>query len=136
MLELIDRQPAVDVQESEYKRLLGYPGDHVLAGACRELADQSRHWYASNGHPWIYARLTDRLDLTGERLQVNGTSFPCKRLHHQLDAVQAHAAVLVAVSAGPECEEHARQLWLEEKPDEYFFMEMYGSAVVEHLITL
>jgi hypothetical protein len=43
--------------------------------------------------------------------------------------------MLVAVSAGRECEEKARQLWLEEKPDEYFFLEMYGSAVVEHLVT-
>ena len=25
---------------------------------------------------------------------------------------------------------------LEEKPDEYFFLEVYGSAVVEHLITM
>ena len=27
-----------------------------------------------------------------------------------------------------------QQLWREEKPDEYFFLEMYGSAVVEHLV--
>jgi hypothetical protein len=42
--------------------------------------------------------------------------------------------VLVAVSAGPECEEHARELWNEGKPDEYFFLEIYGSAVVEDLV--
>ncbi len=44
--------------------------------------------------------------------------------------------MLVAVSAGGECEEHAQQLWRESKPDEYFFMEMFGSAVVEHLVTV
>ena len=44
--------------------------------------------------------------------------------------------VLVAVSAGGECEEHAQQLWRESKPDEYFFMEIFGSAVVEHLVTV
>ncbi len=43
--------------------------------------------------------------------------------------------MLVALSAGKEFEEKALQLWEEGKPDEYFFLEMYGSAVVEHLIT-
>ncbi|MEI9973362.1 MAG: hypothetical protein WDO73_15760, partial [Ignavibacteriota bacterium] len=27
-------------------------------------------------------------------------------------------------------------MWLDEKPDEYFFLEIYASAVVEQLITL
>jgi hypothetical protein len=49
-------------------------------------------------------------------------------------AARAHDIVLVAVSAGKQCEEHARKLWQEDKPDEYFFLEIYGSAVVEYLI--
>jgi len=44
--------------------------------------------------------------------------------------------VLVAVSAGQECEEHARQLWEEGKPDEFYFLKVFGSAVVEHLVTV
>src|SRR5262249_33732972 len=48
----------------------------------------------------------------------------------------SHAAVLVAVSAGRQLEEEAQKLWREEKPDEYFFLEVYGSAVVEHLTTM
>jgi hypothetical protein len=43
---------------------------------------------------------------------------------------------LVAVSAGPELEEEAQRRWRDSLPDEYFFLEMYGSAVVEHLTTL
>ncbi len=62
--------------------------------------------------------------------------FFSTRLHEQLLEDQAHTAVLAAVSAGGECEEKARQLWLEEKPDEYFFLEVFGSAVVEHLVTI
>ncbi len=37
------------------------------------------------------------------------------------------------MSAGEELEAESQRLWQEEKPDEYFFLEMYGSAVVEHL---
>ncbi len=53
-----------------------------------------------------------------------------------LEQAGADSAFLVAVSAGGELEQQAQNLWLEEKPDEYFFHEVYGSAVVEHLITM
>ncbi len=43
--------------------------------------------------------------------------------------------MLVAVGAGQEAEEESRRLWEDEKPDEYFFLEIFGSAVVEHLTT-
>ena len=136
MFELIDTEPDSNVQESEYKRLLGFPGDYVLEGRSRELADNTRQWYAQNGRPWIYARQIEGLELAGERLHVNGTVFSSRQLHDNFNAAQVHSAMLTAVSAGRECEVKARELWQEGKPDEYFFMEMYGSAVVEHLVTV
>jgi hypothetical protein len=135
MLELFDIEPQTNVQEAEYKRLLGYPGSYELTNQAGELAERTRNWYAKNGRPWIYARQTERLDLSNGRLRIDGVDFSSRRLHDQLVEAQADTAVLVAVSAGSECEEKARQLWEEEKPDEYFFLETYGSAVVEHLIT-
>jgi len=134
MLELIDTNPNVNVQESEYKRLLGFPAHHELAGRARELADWARRWYTEQGRPWIYARQTDGLALVDGQVRINGAAFSSGRLYDQLADVQADNAVLVAVSAGKQCEEEALQLWREEKPDEYFFLEVYGSAVVEQLI--
>ncbi len=136
MFELIDPHPPVQVQEAEYQRLLGYPKHHAPDGRARELADWARAWYAENGKPWIYARQTGGLELKNKRLRMHGTEFSSERLHDQFVVAHAHMALLVAVSAGRECEEKARQLWQEGKPDEYFFMEMYGSAVVEHLVTV
>jgi hypothetical protein len=96
----------------------------------------ARNWYAENGKPWIYARETERFDIANGRLCFECVDFSSRKLHEQLREAQAHTAILVAVSAGKECEEMARQLWLEEKPDEYFFLEVFGSAVVEHLVTI
>ncbi len=134
-LQLIDLQPDTSVQEAEYSRLLGYPPHHVPEGRALELVHWAREWYSKNGRPWIYARQSQSLELAGERVRIDGASFSSKQLRDQLDAAKAHTSVVVAVSAGPECEEKARQLWQEGKPDEYFFLEMYGAAVVEHLIT-
>ena len=56
MLEVADPKPEVAVQEAEYRRLLGYPRDHELAGRALELAEGARAWYATHGRPWWYAR--------------------------------------------------------------------------------
>ncbi len=133
-MEILDLKPNVDVQEAEYKRLLGFPSSYVFEGRVRELADWARKWFRENGRPWIYARQAD-FELADERLRINGAVLNSKRLHDQLLDAQATEAMLVMVSAGKECEEKAGELWREGKPDEYFFLEVFGSAVVEHLVT-
>jgi hypothetical protein len=134
MIEWSDAEPDLNVLEAEYKRLLGFPSDYALEGRARELANWARHWYAENGRPWIYAREVE-LSFTAGDVRLDGMTFTAERLHSQLNDAQADRVALVAVSAGKECEERARQLWLEGKPDEYFFLEIFGSAVVEHLVT-
>jgi hypothetical protein len=136
MIELVDTLPDVNVQPAEYKRLLGYPADHMLDGRARELIDWARSWYIRHGRPWVYARHAENLAIENGSIEIDGASFISSRLQTTLQQADSHAAVLVAVSAGPELEAEAQKLWLEEKPDEYFFLEVYGSAVVEHLTTM
>jgi hypothetical protein len=136
MFELFETNPPVNVEESEYQRLLGYPENHVLDARPRELADWARQWFSKNGKPWFYARQLDTLELKDGKLRIAGTEFSSRKLRDQFVEAQADSVLLVAVSAGKECEEKARQLWQEAKPDEYFFMEMFGSAVVEHLVAV
>jgi len=133
---LIDTNPRVEIQEAEYQRLLGYPKNYVLEGRARELANEAEAWFSKNGRPWISARETTSLELKNGGACIEGTEFSSKKLREILSEAEAHSALLVAVSAGKECEEHARQLWNEGKPDEYFFLETYGSAMVEQLITV
>jgi len=136
MIEFANTPPKVDVALAEYKRLLGYPHDFELADRSAELVDAARTWYATHGRPWVFARKSDSLDLADGRVCIDGVWFESERLYATLAQAEANSVVLVAASAGPELEQAAQQLWLEEKPDEYFFLEVYGSAVVEHLITM
>jgi len=136
MIELVDAVPDVNVQPAEYKRLLGYPRAHVLEGHARDLADRARAWYLKHGRPWVYAREASNLHISGDSISIDGESFTSKRLHNTLVHAEAHSAVLVVASAGQEVEEEAQKLWLDEKPDEYFFLEVFGSAVVEHLVMM
>jgi hypothetical protein len=136
MIEIFDPEPRVDVEAAEYIRLLGFPRGHTLDGRALELADWTRAWYGEHGRPWVYARQSETLTIDGDAIGVGGISFRSPRLRSTLATAGAHSVVLVAVSAGPEIEQQAQQAWRQERPDEYFFLEMFGSAVVEHLTTM
>lgn len=135
-IELAGAPSALDVPEAEYVRLLGYPRGWVLEGRARELADWARGWYAANGRPWLYARQAESLECSGDSILIDGVPFAGKRLRNTLEEAEAHSVILAAVGAGPEAEEESRLRWENERPDEYFFLEIFASAVVEHLTTL
>lgn len=134
-IELADAHAAVNVLPVEYVRLLGYPRGYEMEGRAMELASGAREWYAQHGRPWVYARQAETFALDADCICFEGERFTSVRLKGTLEQARAHSAVLVAVGAGPEAEEEARRLWAEEKPDEYFFLEMFASAVVEYLTT-
>jgi hypothetical protein len=84
----------------------------------------------------MYLRHAAELTLNEEAVLIEGQFFSSRQLTGTLQQAEAHNVVLAAVSAGPELELEAQRLWHEERPDEYFFLEVYGSAVVEHLATM
>ncbi|HEX3744400.1 MAG TPA: hypothetical protein VHW09_10735 [Bryobacteraceae bacterium] len=135
-MELLDAAPEIRVDPAEYRRLLGYPRDYEVSERAQELAAATEAWYREHGRPWLYVRAVDRIDVAGSRICLDGAPFTSQRLAAILRDAEAHGAFLAAVSAGPEAEEEAHRRWRDEKPDEYFFLETYASAVVEYLITV
>jgi hypothetical protein len=136
VIEIAERSPHVVVQPAEYIRLLGYPRGWTLEGRAQELGDWARDWYACHGRPWIYARGVEGIHTHDGALVIDGVRFNSRRLGTTLAEAEADRAFLVAVGAGPELEEEAQIRWRDGKPDEYFFLEVFGSAVVEHLVTM
>ena len=136
MIEIHDSSPDVNVQLVEYVRLLGYPRGWILKDRAKELADWARDWYSTHGRPWVYARSADDLEVGDDTIRVDGVAFASARVRNTFHSAGADSAILAAVSAGPELEEEAQARWRDGKPDEYFFLEVYGSAVVEHLVTM
>lgn len=134
MLEYLDTSPDINVPEAEYKRLLGYPADHDVGDRVRELMEETRRWYNENGSPWVYVRHIDSFELHHDHFFMSEVRFSAQRFIAQMRETMGESVVAVVASAGKNCEGRARQLWKEEKPDEYFFMEVYGSAIVEHVI--
>jgi hypothetical protein len=134
MIEFADQSPDTNVLPAEYLRLLGYPREWRIEGRAAELAEAARAWYTKHGKPWVYAREAEHVALTDDAVVIDGVSFTGNRLRNTLREAGAERIVLVAAGAGPELEQEAQRLWTDEKPDEYFFLEIFGSAVVEHLV--
>jgi hypothetical protein len=132
-IELAGAHPDLNVLPEEYVRLLGYPQGWTLEGRALELANWARDWYSQNGRPWFYARQTENFEIRDDSIFIDGVQFTSKPMREILQRAGAHSVILVAVSAGPEAEEEARRRWEDGKPDEYFFLEIFGSAVVEQL---
>jgi hypothetical protein len=133
-LERVEERPDVRVWQSDYRRLLGYPRQRRVEGRARELEEWARRWYSEHGRPWTLARVTNDVHAAEGGLRVEGVRLSSGRLGGQLTEARALALVLVAVSAGRQCEDEAGRLWREGRPDESYFLEVYGSAVVERLL--
>ncbi|MGA3257439.1 MAG: hypothetical protein ABSE35_00930 [Bryobacteraceae bacterium] len=127
-MDLAGAVPEVDVLDPEYHRLLGYPRGAVLSERAQELSGWARAWYRANGQPWVCAREAGDLEVVGDIVRLEGVPFHSLRLRGLLEQAAAGGAVLVAASAGSALEEEAQRLWREEKPDEYFFLEVFGSS--------
>lgn len=132
---ILEPNPAVSVAEDEYRRLLGFPRGAEPGDRAQELSAQSRAWYQAHGRPWFYAGPPGAVTLAGGTVRMGDAVFKSGELHARFAEAEVRQAVVVAVSAGEDCEVEARRRWEQEKPDEYFFLEIFGSAVAEQLVT-
>jgi hypothetical protein len=133
-MNLFETKPSINIDPGEFKRLLGLPPEYTMAGRVSELAEWAGEWYAANGNPWVYAHQVEELDLDNIEIRIEGESLHSPFLRKRLTQARAHGGIMVAVGAGPEAEMEAARHWREGRPDEYFYLESYGSAVVEHLV--
>src|SRR3954470_2767388 len=107
MFSLVETLPPVEIQDSEYQRLLGYPKNYSLEGRALELANDAQAWFSKHGRPWICAQEISSLELKSGSVGIGGFEFYSRKLREILFEARAHSALLVTVSAGKECEEHA-----------------------------
>jgi hypothetical protein len=126
---------AAEVAPAEYARLLGLPRGRPLEGLILERAEAARAWYAERGRPFAAARRVGLARLTGDGIVLEeGGELTCGVLARRLRDGAAHALLALAVSAGVEVDAEAGRLWAEGKPDEAYFLERFGTAVVERLV--
>jgi hypothetical protein len=122
----------LEISDYEYFRMLGYPKGHLPEGRAREIADATRAWYAENGLPWTYRREL-AVGWDDETLLLDGVSFPSPQLATYFREHAVTRAFGVVANPGSALPARAHEHWQGGRPDEYFFAEVYGTAVAERL---
>jgi hypothetical protein len=126
---------ATEIDPADFQRLLGMPVARPLVGLLAERADWARAWYRRNGRPYLKARHHPIAELRASEVRLaDGPTIPSPALAEHLRRWEAHTVVGIAASAGPEVDRAAEQCWREDRPDEGFFLERFGVAVVERLL--
>ncbi len=135
ILAIDPAQVAGEIDPAELSRLLGMPRERPLEGLLAERAEWARDWYARHGKPYLTARRHEiaAIDQDAVRLE-DGRTFPSRALADHLRRWEAHGLVGLAVSAGVEVDEASAAAWSEGRPDEGYFLERFGVAVVERLV--
>jgi hypothetical protein len=123
------------ISTREYNRLLSMPRDRELEGDLLDRATGARQWYAKYGRPFVASR---RIDLTEVSpisiLLENGMSLDSEVLAQRLTKGEAHALIVLALSAGTEVAEEVARHWNEGRPDEGFFLDRIAVAITEQLL--
>ena len=71
-----------NVDELEFKRLLGYPMDHSIDDPSVTLMKQTREWYNKHGNPFTHLKLVEMTPLDEGTVLLEGHVFHSKRLIH------------------------------------------------------
>jgi hypothetical protein len=112
---------ARDVASAEYARLVELPLERLGEDRFAELDRATRAWYAAHGSPWVRFRIVEAARLTPPAVA------------RRLARSHSSQVALVAVTAGAEIGEAAAARW-ETRPEEAWFLDRFGAAVVEHLL--
>lgn len=124
------------VKTKNYLRLLGFPNTYKPDENILEMIDWVENWYDRNGSPWV-----EQFDVTilideKDYFFANDIKIESPELFKRFSEAKVDRAIMLVASAGKELEEEAQKYWKQGIPDKYYFLEIYGSAMVEELISL
>jgi hypothetical protein len=123
------------IEAPELARLLGLPRERPLEGEMAARAAGARDWYARHGRPELLARRNAIERIAEETVMLEGgRQLTGAAIARRLAGGHAHAALAVAVTAGPEVDAETERLWASDRPDEAFFLDRVATAVVERLM--
>jgi len=117
-----------------FRRHLGLPACAELDERLETLVDQAKSWYTRHGEPWTEARQVSVERIVDDVIHLEDQQqLSSALLAEGLAGAEAHALIVVAISAGRAVEQQIDLLWKSGHVDEAMFLNAYAIATVEHL---
>lgn len=124
----------IKVKDSELHRLLGYPSNHEISEAAKELITWAAEWYDEYGKPWMTRIEVDVYFDQDAQMGLDDVSVSSEEVTRRFSLAGVEKGFVIAASGGIEADQEIKRLWKEGYVDQYYFLEMYSTAVVEELI--
>ena len=129
----LPRFPTDQVPMALFRRHIGLPGCAELDSQLQSLFDQAKQWYQRHGEPWVEARQVAIERIVHDVVHLEDQlQLASPLLARGLARAEAHALVVVAVSAGKSVDQQIDVLWKADRVDEAIFLNAYAIAMVEH----
>ena len=117
-----------------FRRHVGLPPCAELDERLAGLFNEVREWYSQHGGPWTATRQIAIHHIVYDMIHLeHSLQLSSALLARGLARAQAHALVVVAVSAGKAVDDQIDRLWKSGRVDEAMFLNAYAIATVEHL---
>ena len=117
-----------------FRRHMGLPACAELDERLEALFDQAKTWFLQHGEPWTEARQVSIQRIVGDLIHLEDQQqLRSALLAKGLANLEAHALIVVAVSAGKAVDAEISALWKRGHVDEAMFLNAYAIATVEHL---
>ncbi len=124
----------IKVKDRELHRLLGYPSNHEISEAAKELITWATEWSDEYGKPWMTKlEVGVEFDQQGH-MRLDGVGVSSEEIIRRFSLAGVEKGFVIAASGGIEADQEVKRLWKEGYVDQYYFLEMYSAAVVEELI--
>jgi len=125
---------ADQVPTALFRRHMGLPACAELDERLETLVEQAKTWYIKHGEPWTKAQQVsiERIERDVIHLE-DQQQLTSALLASGLASAEAHALIVVAVSAGKAVDAQIDALWKTGHVDEAMFLNAYAIATVEHM---
>ncbi len=123
----------VQINNEQYFRRLGYPGDYDPPEHVEELIDWVKEWFKKNADPWN-AFYEIEVVIKRDKLYFNGIEINAPKLLKRYKKHQVKKAILIANTAGNKADKKIAQLWADDISDQSFFLDAYAAAYTEGMV--
>lgn len=128
-------QEALQINEVDFFRLLGYPATAEISDMVKEQINKVKEWYKDYGEPYVARREMAILSIESDKVYLEGDFvFTSLVLAKRLEKSGCKKVIVAALSAGQVADNEITRLWADDCPDEAFILDRLTAVITEAFV--
>lgn len=131
---IFDKKKKIEVSDERLFKRLGYPTDYDPPAYVEELIDWTKSWFEAHGNPWSNFYELE-VSMYSNTLYFDHIKIESPKLLKRYKKHHVRKAILIATTAGDKLDKKVNELWKDDISDQSFFLDAFGSAYAEVMIS-